>query len=58
MMVVRHRLRIKEVPVRMREREVGSSSITTLGSLYYAVKVTLALFIGIFRRRVVPVEEP
>ena len=57
-MVVRHRLRIKEVPVRMREREVGSSSITTLGSLYYAVKVTLALFIGIFRRRVVPVEEP
>ena len=29
-MVVRHRLRIKEVPVRMREREVGSSSITTL----------------------------
>ncbi len=59
-MVVRHRLRIKEVPVRMREREVGSSSITTLRSLYYAVKVTLALFIGIFRRRVVPVrrDEP
>ncbi len=57
-MVVRHRLRIKEVPVRMREREVGSSSISTLSSLYYAVKVTLALFIGIFRRRVVPAEEP
>jgi glycosyltransferase involved in cell wall biosynthesis len=57
-MVVRHRLRIKEVPVRMRERELGSSSITTLRSLYYAIKVTLALFIGIFRRRVVPLEEP
>jgi glycosyltransferase involved in cell wall biosynthesis len=57
-MVVRHRLRIKEVPVRMRERELGSSSIKTLRSLYYAIKVTLALFIGIFRRRVVPLEEP
>jgi glycosyltransferase involved in cell wall biosynthesis len=57
-MVVRHRLRIKEVPVRMREREQGTSSITTLRSLYYAVKVTLALLVGIFRRRVVPAEEP
>ena len=57
-MVVRHRLRILEVPVRMRERELGSSSITTLRSLYYAIKVTLALLVGIFRRRVVPAEEP
>ncbi len=57
-MVVRHQLRIKEVPVRMRERELGSSSITALRSLYYAIKVTLALFVGIFRRRVVPLEEP
>jgi glycosyltransferase involved in cell wall biosynthesis len=56
-MVVRHRLRIKEVPVRMRERELGSSSITVFGSLYYAIKVTLALFVGIFRRRVVPLED-
>jgi glycosyltransferase involved in cell wall biosynthesis len=56
-MVVRHRLRIKEVPVRMRERELGSSSITALRSLYYAVKVTLALLVGIFRRSVVPVED-
>ncbi len=56
-MVVRHRLRITEVPVRMRERELGSSSITVLRSLYYAVKVTLALFVGIFRRSVVPAED-
>ncbi|MEJ7792277.1 MAG: glycosyltransferase family 2 protein [Gaiellaceae bacterium] len=56
-MVVRHRLRIVEVPVRMRERELGSSSITALRSLYYAVKVTLALFVGIFRRSVVPAED-
>jgi hypothetical protein len=55
-MVVRHRLRLLEVPVRMREREHGSSSITALGSAYYVVKVLLALFVGLFRRRVVPVE--
>jgi glycosyltransferase involved in cell wall biosynthesis len=56
-MVVRHRLRIMEVPASMRGRETGRSSITLLRSLYYAVKVTLALFIGIFRRRVVPLED-
>ena len=56
-MLVRHRLRIVEVPARMRGRETGSSSITALRSLYYAVKVTLALFVGVFRRRIVPVEE-
>ena len=33
------------------------SSITALRSLYYAIKVTLALFVGIFRRRIVPLEE-
>ena len=55
-MVVRHRLRIVEVPARMRGRETGVSSITAFRSLYYAVKVTLALLVGIFRRRVVPVE--
>lgn len=56
-MLVRHRLRIHEVPAQMRGRETGSSSITALRSLYYAVKVTLALLIGVFRRRVVPLEK-
>jgi len=56
-MVVRHRLRIHEVPARMRIRETGSSSITTLRSLYYAIKVTLALLVGVFRRNVVPLEK-
>ena len=56
-MVVRHRLRIVEVPARMRGRETGRSSITLLRSLYYAIKVTLALLVGIFRRRIVPLEE-
>jgi hypothetical protein len=51
-MVFRHKLRLAEVPVSMREREHGSSSITALRSVYYMVKVLLALAIGIFRRNV------
>jgi hypothetical protein len=46
-----------EVPVQMRVRETGSSSITALRSVYYMVKVLLALFIGLFRRYPTP-EEP
>ena len=49
-MVVRHRLRLQEVPVRMREREHGRSSITAVRSMYYMVKVLLALVVGMFRR--------
>ena len=49
-MVVRHRLRLVEVPVRMREREHGRSSITAFRSIYYMVKVLLALVVGMFRR--------
>jgi len=56
-LLLKHRLRLLEVPVEMRERETGSSSITFLASLYYAVKVTLALFVGIARRSAVPNEE-
>jgi glycosyltransferase involved in cell wall biosynthesis len=56
-MVFKHRLRLKEVPVHMRERAEGSSSITTLRSIYYVVKVLLALFVGLFRRSVPIVEE-
>jgi glycosyltransferase involved in cell wall biosynthesis len=55
-MVFRHRLRMVEVPVQMRERAGGRSSITTLRSVYYMVKVLLAIFVGLFRRNVVPQE--
>jgi len=55
-MVFRHRLRMREVPVSMRERGGGRSSITTLRSIYYMVKVVLAIFVGLFRRNVVPQE--
>ena len=42
-LVFKHRLRLAEVPVTMREREHGQSSITFLRSVYYMLKVTLAL---------------
>jgi hypothetical protein len=57
-MVHRHKLRMQEVPVSMRERGGGRSSITTLRSVYYMVKVLLAIFVGLFRRNVVQQEEP
>jgi hypothetical protein len=56
-MVAKARLRLEEVPVAMRERAGGRSSITALRSIYYMVKVLLALFIGLFRRYAVPGEE-
>lgn len=39
----RHNLRIKEVPVVMRQRQGGQSSIRSFASLYYIFKVTLAI---------------
>jgi glycosyltransferase involved in cell wall biosynthesis len=56
-MVFRHRLRLQEVPVSMRERGGGTSSITALRSMYYMVKVLLAIFVGLFRRHVIPQED-
>ena len=56
-LVARHRLRSLEVPVHMREREHGESSITLVRSVYYMLKVTLALFVAMFRKAAVPLEE-
>jgi glycosyltransferase involved in cell wall biosynthesis len=53
----KHRLRLCEVPVQMRERVAGRSSITALRSVYYMTKVMLAILVGIFRRRATPLEE-
>ena len=39
------RLRIKEVPVVMHERQGGASSIGAISSVYYMIKVTLAIII-------------
>jgi glycosyltransferase involved in cell wall biosynthesis len=56
-MTIKHRLRLVEVPVRMRGREHGRSSITALRSIYYMAKVLVALFVGLFRRSVLPAED-
>jgi glycosyltransferase involved in cell wall biosynthesis len=50
-LIFRHRLRLVEVPVTMRQRETGRSSITVFRSLYYMGKVSLALFVGLLRPR-------
>jgi glycosyltransferase involved in cell wall biosynthesis len=46
-----HRLSMREIPVRMYTRGGGTSSISTGKSAYYMVKVLLALFVGLGRRR-------
>jgi glycosyltransferase involved in cell wall biosynthesis len=56
-LLLRHRLRLREVPIAMRPRAGGRSSIRTLSSAYYMVKVLLALFVGTFRRNVTPLED-
>jgi len=56
LMTHRHRLRMIEVPVEMRERAGGRSSIGRLFAVYYMVKVLLALFVGLFRKNVTPLE--
>ena len=50
LVALRSGLRLAQVQVEMRERQTGSSSITFVRSLYYIVKVTLALSIASLRR--------
>jgi len=57
LMVHRHKLRMVEVPVQMRERAGGRSSIGRVFAVYYMVKVLLALFVGLFRKNVTPLED-
>ena len=51
--VIMHRsgLRQLEAPVKMIPRQHGRSSITPLGSVYYMIKVILAIWINLLRRR-------
>jgi glycosyltransferase involved in cell wall biosynthesis len=57
LLVLRSRLRLVEVPVVMREREHGTSSITLIRSVYYVFKVTLALLVAMGRRATLPDDE-
>jgi glycosyltransferase involved in cell wall biosynthesis len=50
LVALRSGLRLAQVQVEMRERETGTSSITFVRSLYYVVKVTLALLVASLRR--------
>ncbi|MHB2000792.1 MAG: glycosyltransferase family 2 protein [Solirubrobacteraceae bacterium] len=51
LMMHAHRLQSCEVPVVMRPRTSGESAISSSQSVYYMVKVLLAVFVGLFRRR-------
>src|SRR4051794_34802835 len=51
-----HKLRSAELPVRMRARTTGVSSINATRSVYYMVKVLLAILVGLLRAR--PAVEP
>jgi glycosyltransferase involved in cell wall biosynthesis len=50
LVALRSGLRLAQVQVDMRERTTGTSSITFVRSLYYIVKVTLALLVASLRR--------
>lgn len=45
---VKNKLNVKEVPVIMNERKQGKSSITSMKSVYYMIKVSLAVILASF----------
>lgn len=51
LMMHTHQLQSCELPVTMRSRTTGVSSINPTRSAYYMIKVLLAIFIGLFRAR-------
>lgn len=52
-LIVAHKnqLKIREISVGMRQRAGGKSSITALWSVYYMIKVLLAIFVDVLKRR-------
>jgi len=52
-MVLLHQcgLKMKEIPVKINQRYSGESSITKIRSIYYMVKVLLAIFVDCFKKR-------
>ncbi|WP_207750401.1 glycosyltransferase family 2 protein [Mordavella massiliensis] len=48
--VLRRRMKVEEIPVIMHEREGGISSISLKKSVYYMIKVTLAILIERIRK--------
>lgn len=48
--LVRRRFRLREVPVYMRSRRDGRSSIAGVGAVYYMLKVSLAVLVHLIKR--------
>ena len=48
--VIRRKMKVKEIPVVMKERQGGVSSISLKKSVYYMIKVTLAILIERIRK--------
>lgn len=49
--ILRKGYNVEEIPVVMRERQGGVSSISLKKSVYYMIKVSLAIFVEVLRRR-------
>jgi len=49
--ILKAKKKVKEIPVVMKERQGGTSSISPIKSIYYMIKVTLAIIIEKIRRR-------
>ncbi len=50
--IARNNFKIVEIPMQMKQRDSGASSITPIKSIYYAVKVGLAVLLAcIFKNR-------
>jgi hypothetical protein len=56
-MAAKYGLRLMEVPVLMRQRMFGQSSLTIPLASFYAFKVFIAIFISLFRRTTFKLEE-
>ncbi len=48
--ILRQGCQVQEIPVKMRERTEGISSISPAKSIYYMIKVTLAIWMEMLRR--------
>lgn len=45
-LIAKNNFKIVELPMKMKERDTGSSSITPIKSIYYAIKVGLAVYVS------------
>ncbi|RMG04629.1 MAG: glycosyltransferase family 2 protein [Nitrospirae bacterium] len=42
--------KVREVPVRMRKRQAGDSTITPMRAIYYMIKVLLSIFVDVLKK--------